>query len=540
MISAKLGQWILQSELGRGGMGCVYLAHDDQGNQAAVKVLAAELSTHPAAVTRFQREIEVLRRLDHPNIVHFYESGSYQGCLYFVMEYIDGQDFADLLLERRRLPWPEVLEMAVQVCAALKQAHNQGIIHRDLKPSNLLRKADGQIKLTDFGVAHVFASDHLTRTGTVVGTAEYLSPEQAVGKPATKRSDLYSLGVVLYTLLAGRTPFQGSTVPELLHKHCYALFAPLDKLIPDLPHDVAAIVSELLDKDPERRPPDAGVLQKRLRVLGRKLKHRSEPTRAAIAAEPTQAENTVPSSANRPVRREGPATMISRLVRQELGAQLHGGPLKQFLNRPVVLATLFVLCLGGLVWAFWPPSPESLFRKGQALMEAEPSRPEEAWEYFEPLQRKYPDNPYKEKVAEYQQQLEEYRAQRAQARQKLSGEPLGEAQWFYYQGLRQRQQGNEAVARATWENLIHAFQEIPAEKVWVKRAQEQLTREVGVSAHDSHLASLHAAIAQARRLREEGHPDQAQKILAGLEHLYQNDPSARDLLEGERQRARGE
>jgi len=178
--------------LGHGGMGQVYLGHDADHpeRQAAVKVLARELTTHSGAVSRFEREIDVLRTLQHPNIVRLYESGTYEELLYYVMEYIEGHDFADLLEQQGRLPWEEVLGAAIAVCGALKHAHDHGVIHRDLKPSNLLRGSDGRIKLTDFGVAHVFAGKHLTRAGTVIGTAEYLSPEQAAGKPATRRSDL--------------------------------------------------------------------------------------------------------------------------------------------------------------------------------------------------------------------------------------------------------------------------------------------------------------------------------------------------------------
>src|SRR5205814_186190 len=123
-----------------------------------------------------------------------------------------------------RVPWSEVLDAALQICPALKHAHDHGVIHRDLKPPNLLRTSTGIIKLTDFGIAKVFAGRQLTNTGGVVGTAEYLSPEQATGKQASKRSDLYSLGAVMYALLVGKTPFTGATTAELLHKHIYARF----------------------------------------------------------------------------------------------------------------------------------------------------------------------------------------------------------------------------------------------------------------------------------------------------------------------------
>ena len=206
MIGAQLGPWLIDSEIGRGGMATVYLAHADpppagQPHVAAVKVLAAELAAEQGFVLRFEREIDIVRRLDHPNIVRFFESGVSDGRPWFAMEYVDGPSLDAVLEERGRLPWREVLNFACQIAPALKHAHDRGVIHRDLKPSNLLRAPDptgpGVVKLTDFGVASLFASRHLTVTGGVVGTAEFLSPEQAAGKPVTRRSDLYSLGVVL-------------------------------------------------------------------------------------------------------------------------------------------------------------------------------------------------------------------------------------------------------------------------------------------------------------------------------------------------------
>src|SRR5207253_676430 len=154
---------------------------------------------------------------------------------------VEGPDFAERLEEHGRLPWAEVLDVAIQVCAALKHAHDHGVIHRDLKPSNLLG-GDGRVRLTDFGIAHVFAGQHLTRPGAVVGTAEYLSPEQAEGKPATRRSDLYSLGCVLYTLLCGRNPFRGENVIDLLHKHRYAQFDRPRNIVLELPREIDEVI----------------------------------------------------------------------------------------------------------------------------------------------------------------------------------------------------------------------------------------------------------------------------------------------------------
>src|SRR5262249_39865296 len=293
MIGARLGNWVIDRELGSGGMGCVYLAHGEPprepgGRGAAVKVLAAELAQDPGFQQRFQREIEALRQLDHPGIVRFYEAGEQEGRFYYVMEYVEGRNFEDLLLEQGRLPWEEVLDLGLQVSLALKHAHDRGIIHRDIKPSNLLRTPTGAIKLTDFGIAHVFASTPLTVSGVVVGTAEFLSPEQAAGKPVTKRSDLYSLSVVFYTLLTGRPPFQGATLLALLHKHRSAQFDPPEKLVPEIPREVADMVCLLLEKDPARRPPDGLVLHKRLDSIRRRLEFRAAPTRVIDPDEPEE------------------------------------------------------------------------------------------------------------------------------------------------------------------------------------------------------------------------------------------------------------
>ena len=225
MIGERLGKWVIYKELGRGGMGHVYLAQEEVGGRrAALKVLAADLAKDVGFLQRFQGEIETLSKLDHPSIVRFYEAGFENGLHFFAMEYVDGQSLEKVLHEQGKLKWPEVLDIALKVCSALRHVHDSGVIHRDIKPPNIMITAEGDIKLADFGIARIFASRHLTATGGVVGTAEFLSPEQAAGKPVTKRSDIYSLGVVLYMLLTGRAPFEGTSFLDLLHKHRYAQF----------------------------------------------------------------------------------------------------------------------------------------------------------------------------------------------------------------------------------------------------------------------------------------------------------------------------
>src|SRR5262249_42654760 len=163
MIGDRLGKWVIFKELGRGGMGRVYLAQEElTGKQAAIKILAAELAQEVGFLNRFQREIDTLAKLDHPGIVRFYESGCENGHFFYAMEYVEGMSLEQLLEEQSRLQWKDVLNVALQVAPALRHVHDHGIVHRDLKPSNLLLNAQGHIKITDFGIAKVFASNHLT------------------------------------------------------------------------------------------------------------------------------------------------------------------------------------------------------------------------------------------------------------------------------------------------------------------------------------------------------------------------------------------
>jgi serine/threonine-protein kinase len=475
MIGSRLGKWVVDKELGRGGMGRVYLAHaEPDGQQAALKVLAPELAQEGGFLQRFQREIEALRQLEHPNIVQFYESGTHDGTFFFAMEYIEGQSFEDLLRQRGCWPWQEVLEAALHICPALKHAHDRGIIHRDIKPPNLIRSGSGVIKLTDFGIAKVFAGRHLTNTGGVVGTAEYLSPEQATGKPATKRSDLYSLGVVFYTLLTGRTPFEGHTVPDLLHKHVYGQFDRPRALAPQIPHELDEIICQLLEKDPARRPADASVLHRQFERLARKLAYRSQPTVAEGQADRTLVQNkTVDSQQDNP----GPATLMSQLVRQELGRANQGNPLSQWINRPTVLGGLLFICVGLIILKFWPtpiPTAESLFQSAKPLMESDdPTNWDKAWnEYLQPLQRHHPEHPYQEQLAEFRQKREDHLSlRRALANIRDTG-PVSEAQRFYLRGLRFCQEGDVNSANELWQNVVVVFGGIESEQRWVQLARQ--------------------------------------------------------------------
>jgi serine/threonine-protein kinase len=544
MIGSKLGTWIIDEELGRGGMGRVYLAHEDGGRQAAVKVLSATLAQDPGFQGRFQREIDILRQLDHPNIVRFYESGAQDGHFFYAMEYVNGPDLEELLHEQTRLPWRDVLDVALQTSRALKHAHDRGIIHRDIKTSNLLIQQEsggrsqespgesesstpgiGTVKLTDFGIAKVFAGVHLTATNSVVGTAEYLSPEQAAGKPVSKRSDLYSLGVVLYTLLTGRPPFQGKDILDLLHKHQFAQFDSPAQLVPETPYELDEVVCKLLEKDPARRPPDAGILHRDLDRIRRKLERKSHLTAQYVASNLTAADNADPEDPG-----PGPATLMSQLVRRELEEQNRGGPVKRLLNRPWVVALLLVLCVGVIVWTFWPVSSESLFQTAARSMASDdPAEWDKAEPYLETLKERT-DHPHRDEVLAFLQRIEAARAQRKAAKSGLP-ETLSEAQWFYQEGLRLRQQGQEEAARKLWRNLAQAFREVPPEQQWVALAEQELNKPSDrAPTGEARWTAVREALKRARELRDQDRRKEAEAIWQGLEELYRQDAAAAGVL----------
>jgi serine/threonine protein kinase len=268
MALEKLGPYRLESLLGHGGMGTVYVGIEEStGQRVAVKALSSGFIGDRSFRERFVTEIETLKTLHHPNIVELYGYGEQDGQMFYGMELVEGRSLQEELNSGRRFGWRDVARLGVQICRALKHAHDHGVIHRDLKPANLLLTADDQIKLLDFGIAKLFGSTQLTVAGGVIGTADYMAPEQAAGRPVSARTDLYSLGAVMYCLLAGRPPFHAKTLPEVIHALRYEEPRPIRRLVPEVPLEFEQILSQLLEKDPERRIATPRQLANRLKAM---------------------------------------------------------------------------------------------------------------------------------------------------------------------------------------------------------------------------------------------------------------------------------
>lgn len=270
----QLGPFRLVRLLGKGGMGTVYEGvHEKTDARVAVKVMAEQVGR--SYRERFAKEIEVLKSLSHDNIVSLTGYGEQDGQLFFTMELIDGPSLQDELNRGRKFSWQEAVAIGIDVCNALKHAHDRGIVHRDLKPANLLLNGDQQVKLADFGIARIYGANQQTAIGAVIGTADYMAPEQAQGHPATIRSDLYSLGSVMYALLAERPPFKAASRTGVLHQLIHDAPKPVRRFAPGVPRELEWILDELLEKDPQRRVATALALSNQLKALQHALTRES-------------------------------------------------------------------------------------------------------------------------------------------------------------------------------------------------------------------------------------------------------------------------
>ena len=259
----------MQQRIGRGGMADVYLARDILLDRlVAIKVLFPEFATDPAFVERFRREAQSAANLNHPNIVSVYDWGRSNNTYFMAMEYVPGRTLAEALHDVGQITAMKAAEVGIEVAAALSFAHRGNVVHRDIKPGNILIGSNGQLKVADFGIARALGSaadSNLTQVGAVMGTAAYLSPEQAQGGQPDPRSDLYSLGIVLYEMVGGRVPFSGDNPVSIAYKQVHEAPQPLNQLASDVPRAFEAIIARLLAKDPDLRYATAEAVRDDLR-----------------------------------------------------------------------------------------------------------------------------------------------------------------------------------------------------------------------------------------------------------------------------------
>ena len=322
----------LEETLGSGGMADVYLAHDDILDRTlALKVLSNRYAEDEEFIERFRREAQNAASLSHPNIVSIYDRGETEdGTYYIAMEYLPGGTLKDRLVKRGPLPARTAAAVALQIAEALKAAHASDVVHRDIKPHNILITESGDIKVTDFGIARAASSSTMTKTGSILGTAHYLSPEQAMGEPVRPQSDLYSLGVVLYELLTGELPYNAETPIGIAMKHVNGELRSPIEVDPSIPAGINAVVMKLLARDPEDRYSDAAALIADLERVSAGLEPEDAGTREMTRVMPPAVPPPPPRKA------------------QKGGGGSSGG-FRRLL--PVALILLALILLAGLAWA---------------------------------------------------------------------------------------------------------------------------------------------------------------------------------------------
>jgi hypothetical protein len=271
-------------------MGVVHRAHDTVlGRAVALKVLSADVGADDELRHRFRREAEAIGRLSHPNIVSVFDLGEHEGHLYMAMELLDGDDLRKLIEYRAAIPLADRVRVMVDIAEGIAYAHSRGVVHRDIKPANILVTSGGKVKLLDFGLARVAYRDTITKRGIVLGTPDYMSPEQASGKDIDHRTDVFSAGAVFYEFLTAQKPFPGKTLHSVLYRIVSGRPEPMLALCPELPARLCAVVHRMLEKDPKKRYASMEDATRDLRQLHAALRrsHGRSVLSAKAAAEPT-------------------------------------------------------------------------------------------------------------------------------------------------------------------------------------------------------------------------------------------------------------
>ncbi|MCA9150003.1 MAG: serine/threonine protein kinase [Planctomycetales bacterium] len=562
LLNRQLGPYVLRKVVGRGGMGAVYAAEDTQaGGTAAVKVLSPALASDTNFRERFSDEIESLKKLHHPNIVQLLGYGEQDGQLFYAMELIEGASLQEELRQGRRFTWREVVQIGVDICAALKHAHDHGIIHRDLKPANLLYTGDESVKLLDFGIAKLFGNTSVT-TDSVMGTADYMSPEQAEGKAVSPRTDLYSLGSVMYALLAGRPPFVGKSVPEVVHKVRFESPVPICRMASDVPVEMEQLIDQLLEKLPQKRIPTALALSHRLRAMEHALSVR--PNREAIvdefetpAGDPGTSSRTRNSSisSNVTVRLdhqalEGEDAHVEVTTQED---EIETGP-DRFVTiaeeRARQQATSF--SWSSLLWlalaivltivayqTFYflsrPPSADSLIERMTAEYdETNPRSLVSIERQIDQFLENYPTDRRAEFVSGLRRDLALYRLQRrTEMTARRNGAGSDTAIENLYLQIVQNLHADPTGTRIKLRSLIDLYRgdasADPKNQQYLELAQQQLTRLEALEAQEIelHLPLLRERLDHAKSLLQDD-PQAARQILTGLLDLYSSKPWAQE------------
>jgi eukaryotic-like serine/threonine-protein kinase len=354
-----VGRYIILDRIGSGSMGRVYKAHHQMMDRiVALKIIAPEIASNERVVARFQREMKLVGRLDHPNVVRAYDADQLHQILYIVMEYVSGRSLSDRL-KKGPIPPAEMIDYAAQVALGLAHAHEQGIVHRDIKPSNILLTDDRKIKVLDLGLGVLMEADgaatFATADGIAVGTVDYMSPEQACGREVDGRSDLYGLGCSMYHLMTGKLPFPGATPIERLGKRISGRHAPITDHLPDLPSHFVRVLDKLLAHKPHERFATAADAAEALQSLIRpKTKTSQQPPASPAQSQSPAAAPAAVDGRNHIAPPAPIAPLVPAILKVRPSYPRWFAPVASFAeHRPRSALAAFILTLGLTFSAGW-------------------------------------------------------------------------------------------------------------------------------------------------------------------------------------------
>lgn len=535
MSKRMIGPFELGDRIGTGGMGVVYRAiYTKTGMPCAIKVLSPDVNESPQVQQRFEREIAILKKLQHPHIVRYYGGGKVGTQRFYAMELVQGGSLEAHLKTKGRLPWEEALEITRQVAEALEHAHTAGVIHRDLKPANLLLTKEGQVKLTDFGIARDTTATALTAAGKTVGTYAYMAPEQIRGRPPVdRRTDLYALGCVLFEMLTGETPFESENAGELLVKHLQDDPPRVSSLAPGIPIWLEELVDKLLEKEPDDRVYDALALQMSVKDVLEKVSRQ-----ASLVGE------TLAGDATKTAKADG-ITKLGTSQKKKKKKKRDQAPFYENLWFLLGCLTLIVALIGWQIQRALYPSEESLWSRASALMaEKDPTRWVDAKnKYLPELLERFPQGTHAVEGQQLLDKAEMYFAEQ-QARNrgprpaKSEGERLFlEAQKYLSGGIEDR-----VSALEVYESMVELLADRPDERVYVLLAKQKIA-EITAAGGDKldRVQIIEEALSRADQAAEQGKVFEARTIWTSVVTLYSDNQElqpfvthAREKLEATR------
>lgn len=514
MENRTIGPFELVGQLGAGGMGVVYRAkYTKTGQYVALKLLPPGMEEDEKLIARFNRELEILKKLKHPNVVQCYGGGRLGNQRFYAMEIVEGGTLSQVLRDRGKFSWERVIEYGMQICAALDHAHENGVVHRDLKPANLMLDKAGKIKLADFGLARLSDATALTAAGKTLGTFAYMAPEQISGNsPITPKTDLYALGVLLYELVTGKTPFQTETTAELLMQHLTKKPPRVCTEVLDCPIWLERVILQLMEKDPEERPRDALAVQQALKEVTEKVAKNVSVAEHTVTGEPTSLRSSSDIDAKD----------AKALLKRKKKKKRDQSPIWE---QTWFLASGLAAVVAVVAFALWPKSEERLYALAHPLMVSDdPDDHEVAKErYLDELLRRFPTGKHSVEAKNFVDDLELDRVERVMMKKiEKNTELKDEPERLFKKAYEYEQFGDRVTAKDQYDSLITLFKDqtsaAPMRNLAKRRIHE--LEQSGALTAEERLKVIQTALGKADEYDKQGKPFEAKKIWDGIISLY--------------------